>query len=40
MVAKQEYVMPSDPSKEARTATGASFHSDGRVLVIYLIPQS
>jgi hypothetical protein len=38
-VAKQAYVMPSDPSREARTATGASFHSDGRVLVIYLIPQ-
>ena len=40
LVAKKDYVMPSDPSKEARTATGASFHSDGRVLVIYLVPQS
>lgn len=40
MVAKTEYIMPSDPSKEAKTATGASFHSDGRVVVIYLIPQS
>ena len=39
-VAKTVYVSPADPSKEARTATGASFHSDGRVLVIYLIPQS
>ncbi len=39
-VAKKEYVMPADPSKEARTATGASFHSDGRVMVIYLVPQS
>src|SRR5581483_9967481 len=36
-VAKKDYVMPSEPSKEARTATGASFHSDGRVMTIYLI---
>jgi hypothetical protein len=27
---------PSSPSKDARTATGATFHSDGRVLVINL----
>jgi hypothetical protein len=40
MVAKESYVMPSDPSKEAHTATGASFHSDGRGLVIYLIPSA
>jgi hypothetical protein len=40
LVAKTDYVTPADPSKEAKTATGASFHSDGRVLVIYLIPQS
>jgi hypothetical protein len=39
MVAKLEYVMPSQPSKEAVTATGATFRSDGRVLVIYLIPE-
>lgn len=39
MVAKLGYIMPADPSKEALTATGASFHSDGRVLVIYLIPE-
>ncbi len=37
LVAKTDYVMPTDPSKEARTATGASFHSDGRVLIVYLI---
>jgi hypothetical protein len=37
-VAKTDYITPSDPSKEARTATGATFHSDGRVLVIYLVP--
>jgi hypothetical protein len=39
MVAKLEYVTPSQPSKEAITATGATFKSDGRVLVIYLIPD-
>lgn len=38
-VAKLEYVMPSNPSKEAVTATGATFRSDGRVLAIYLIPE-
>jgi hypothetical protein len=39
LVAKLEYVMPSQPSKEAITATGATFKSDGRVLVIYLVPE-
>ena len=39
MVAKLDYVMPSKPSQEAVTATGATFHSDGRVLVIYLTPD-
>jgi len=38
LVVKKTYADPSEPSKEARTATGASFHSDGRVLVIYLAP--
>jgi hypothetical protein len=37
-VAKLSYITPSQPSKEAKTATGASFHSDGRVLVIQLVP--
>src|SRR5260370_24896719 len=40
LVARLSYVMPSQPSKEARTATGATFHSDGRLLVIHLIPDS
>jgi LssY C-terminus len=40
MVAKVGYLTPSNPSKEARTATGASFHSDGRMLVIYLAPSA
>jgi hypothetical protein len=30
------YVVPSQASKEARTATGATFHSDGRMLVVQL----
>ena len=36
LVASLTYVVPSQPSKEARTATGATFHSDGRMLVIQL----
>jgi len=40
LIAKKTYVVPSDPSKEARTATGATFHSDGRMLVIYLAPPT
>jgi len=30
------YVLPDNPLREARTATGGSFHSDGRVLVLQL----
>ncbi|MDE1175962.1 MAG: LssY C-terminal domain-containing protein [Edaphobacter sp.] len=30
------YVMPSNPMQEARTATGGSFHSDGRIVVMAL----
>jgi hypothetical protein len=40
MVAKISYILPSQPSKEAKTATGATFHSDGRVMVIHLMPES
>jgi len=40
LVAKLSYMTPSQPSKEARTATGATFHSDGRVLVIHLVPET
>jgi hypothetical protein len=40
LVAKLDYITPSNPSKEARTATGAGFHSDGRVLVITLLPPA
>lgn len=38
MVAKEEYVTPAHPVKEARTATGGGFTSDGRTLIIYLKP--
>jgi hypothetical protein len=40
LVAKLSYVLPGQPSKEARTATGATFHSDGRMLVVHLMPAS
>jgi hypothetical protein len=40
LVAKQSYMTPSAASKEARTATGATFHSDGRVLVVHLVPET
>ena len=40
LVARISYVIPTQASKEARTATGATFHSDGRVLIIHLIPAA
>ncbi len=40
MVTKLDYMTPSNPVTEARTATGGSFHSDGRTLVIYLQPDT
>ena len=40
LVAKLSYITPGQPSKDARTATGATFHSDGRVLVVHLVPES
>jgi hypothetical protein len=36
MLAGAAYVTPSDPLKTARTATGGSFHSDGRIVVMLL----
>jgi len=36
IVAKSGYATPKHPVQEARTATGGSFHSDGRVLVLEL----
>jgi hypothetical protein len=35
-VANVTKVTPPDPLKEARTATGGTFHSDGQVLLIQL----
>lgn len=36
LVAASTYVLPKDPIQTAMTATGGSFHSDGRVLVMEL----
>ncbi len=36
LVVKTNYVTPTDPVLTARTATGATFNSDGRTLVVYL----
>jgi len=35
-VVAREHISPPDPLTEARTATGGSFHSDGRILVLVL----
>ncbi|HKX00484.1 MAG TPA: LssY C-terminal domain-containing protein [Bryobacteraceae bacterium] len=40
LVAKLEYLTPTNPLREAKTATGGGFHSDGRTLVIYLAPDT
>jgi hypothetical protein len=36
LVASVDHVTPPDPITEARTATGGTFHSDGRLLVLVL----
>jgi LssY C-terminus len=36
LVAEVTHILPHNPLKEARTATGGSFHSDGRVLILKL----
>jgi hypothetical protein len=36
LVVAREHVTPADPLTEAKTATGGSFHSDGRILVLVL----
>jgi hypothetical protein len=38
MVRNVQYASPSNPVREAKTATGGSFHSDGRIAIIYLKP--
>jgi len=35
---KEDYLMPSNPTQEARTPNGGGFISDGRMLVIFLQP--
>jgi LssY C-terminus len=36
LIEEVAHVLPSDALKEARTATGGSFHSDGRILILKL----
>lgn len=36
LVAQRAHLTPADPLSEAKTATGGSFHSDGRILVLVL----
>jgi hypothetical protein len=36
LVARRGHVTPANPLTEAKTATGGSFHSDGRILVLVL----
>jgi len=38
LVVERTHVTPADPLTEAKTATGGSFHSDGRILVLVLKP--
>ena len=40
LVEERLHVSPSDPLTEAKTATGGSFHSDGRILVLKLKPAA
>jgi hypothetical protein len=39
LVAKLDYMLPANPVKTAKTATGGEFHSDGRTLIIFLQPD-
>jgi hypothetical protein len=36
LVVERNHVKPADPLTEAKTATGGTFHSDGRILVLVL----
>lgn len=40
LVSEVTHFLPADPLKEARTATGGSFHSDGRVLILKFAESS
>ncbi|HUL16497.1 MAG TPA: LssY C-terminal domain-containing protein [Terriglobales bacterium] len=37
LVAEIAHILPENPMKEARTATGGSFHSNGEVLILKLV---
>jgi len=39
-VAKLSYVTPSKPNKTSKTAHGEEYHSDGRLLVIHMMPDA
>ena len=39
LVVKTDYITPTDPVKQAKTATGSEFTSDGRTLLVYF-PKS
>src|SRR5207244_13523766 len=36
LVAEVSHILPDNPMKEAKTATGGAFHSNGQVLVLKL----
>ncbi|MGH9810310.1 MAG: LssY C-terminal domain-containing protein, partial [Terriglobia bacterium] len=38
LVVARDHVLPKDALTEAKTATGGSFHSDGRLVVLVLKP--
>jgi hypothetical protein len=40
LVARTAYVTPSNPVTKAKTATGEEFSSDGRILIVWLRPDS
>ena len=40
LVTAREHITPPNPLTEAKTATGGSFHSDGRILVLVLSPAA
>jgi LssY C-terminus len=40
MIAKTDYITPTDPVLKAKTATGSEFTSDGRTLLVYFAKDS
>jgi hypothetical protein len=40
LVAELSHFLPESPMKEAKTATGGSFHSNGEVLILKLVPTA